>query len=362
MNLRNLALLGLCCPPIVACADDVTLGTNRSSGMAGAGLALRMHGDGSYPRNPAILAYMQRFRLTNLDLGYRTEGLSFGELQDRLSGTSNGGLNKDDLSQLAKTFGDRPTEYGLNGRIGLGTSGFNFGIDGNALATTRPNAELQNWVKGGADVNNPDPNMRLDGYGYGYYAFDLGYGRPIPTKSGQDMAIGTQVRIIKSYYSHHFVDANQIINGGSTRGPEMGSEDVVSQDGVGVDLGWYAVVDDQHRFEVAAVVNNLIQPNVSFNGVTPTGATEEVFPFKRSLSLGTGYNFDHGAVGALDYVGIGSDSAELRTGVDVPLGKNLAAAAGYGSRGGFTAAVTFYGVTLTLGSTNGFRAGTFFRF
>ncbi|MBS1724190.1 MAG: conjugal transfer protein TraF [Armatimonadetes bacterium] len=347
---------------VIARADDVTLGTNRSSGMAGAGLALRGRGDGGYPRNPAMLAYMQKFRLTNLDFGWRADGMSLSDLGDRVSGISKGGLKPEDLGQLARDFGDRPVEFGLSGRVGLGTSGLNFGVDGDALGMTRPNAELQQWAKNGADVNNPDPNMRLDGYGYGFYALDFGYGRPLTTREGTDMAAGVQVRFIKSYYAHHFVDANQIVNGGSTRGGDMGAEDVLSKNGVAVDLGWHMTVGKENPFEFAAVVNNVVEPDVRFDATTPTGASDTVFPFRRSLSLGTGWNLKGGGAAALDVVDIGTGYSELRTGVDVPIGQHFGAAAGYGSRGGFTAAVSAYGVTLTLGSTNGFRAGTFFRF
>lgn len=346
----------------MACADDLTLGANRSSGMAGAGLALRRWGGGSSPRNPAVLAWQQKFRLNNLDFGYRTKGMNLSELNDRLKGADSGGLDPDELASIAREFGDRETEFGLNGRIGLGVSGFNFGLDGSALATTLPNEQLKTWVGSGGDLNNPVPGMRLDGYGYGFYQFNFGYGGPVTVRDGEEMGVGAQVRLVKSYYSHHFADQNQIVGGGSTRAIEMGADDVLTENGVAVDIGWSMATGPGKNLELALVINNLAEPKVAFDGTSPTGGAREFMPFKRSVSLGTGYTFGRGIVAAMDAVELGSGHAEFRAGVDVPLGRAFGLAAGYGSRGGWTGAVSLFGVTLTIGPTNGFRAGTFFRF
>lgn len=344
-------------------AQDFTIGYSKVSGMAGAGLALRHEGTGAYPRNPAGLAYMQKFRLTNLDFGYVLDGIKFSEVGDFLDSFDKGGLNPDDLSTIAKSFGDEETNFGLNARLGAGSSGVNVGIEGNALVRTTPNAALQQWVKSGANPANPVPGMRLDGHGYGYSSINVGYGRPVTTKDGTNMAVGAQARILRTYYTHHFATQNQIINGGSTRASEMGNDDVLSKTGVGIDLGWYMETLGDHKVELAAVFANLIKPNVGFDGTEPgTLAQTTIDPFERSLNLGVGYTAEQGTVFAADVINIGTRNSDVRFGADHPFSEKFGLRAGYSGRGGFTAGFTAFGVSLTWGTTNQFQAGTFFRF
>lgn len=346
-----------------ALAQDLTLGYSKVSGMAGAGLALRHEGTGAYPRNPAGLAYMQSFRLTNLDLGYVLDGIRLSEVGDFLSTFDRGGLDPDKLGQFAKSFGDDQTNFGLNARMGAGANGVNVGFEGTALVRSSPNAALRQWVDSGADVNNPEPGMRLDGHGYGYTSINVGYGRPVPTKDGSNMAVGVQGRIVRSYYSHHFADQNQILNGGSTRASEMGADDVLSKNGFGLDLGWYMETTGDRKLELAAVLTNVIKPNVAFTGTEPDSLLPtEVDPFERSINLGAGYTFERGQIAAADIVGIGTRNADIRMGFDYPFSKQFGVRAGYSGRGKFTAGFTAFGVSLSFGTTNQFQAGTFFRF
>lgn len=344
-------------------AQDVTLGYSKVSGMAGAGLALRHEGTGAYPRNPAGLAYMQKFRLTNLDFGYVLDGIKFSEINDFLDTFDKGGLDPNDLGKLAREFGDDKTNFGLSARLGAGTSGVNVGIEGNALVRTTPNAQLQQWVAAGSNVNNPVPGMRLDGHGYGYSSVNVGYGRPVTTKDGTEMAVGAQLRFVRSYYTHHFVTANQIVNGGSSRATEMGADDVISKSGFGMDLGWYMQSGHDKRIEVAAVLANVIKPNVGFDGTEPDSLTPTTIdPFDRSINLGVGFTAEHGQIFAADVINIGTRNSDVRFGFDVPLSQQFGARAGYSGRGGFTAGITAFNISLTFGTTNQFQAGTFFRF
>ncbi|MBS1713023.1 MAG: hypothetical protein JST30_01665 [Armatimonadetes bacterium] len=362
--MRPLLLAGFAALAAAACAGpDFTLGYSKTSGMAGAGLALRYEGTGAYPTNPAGLAYMQKFRLTNLDVGYVLDGVNFREANDLIKNSSKGGISPDDLSQIAKDFGGHDASFGLNARIGAGSSGINVGFEGKALARTTPNAQLKQWADAGADVNNPVPGMRLDGHGYGYTSFNVGYGRPVTTKDGTAMAVGAQMRFLRSYYTHHFVDQNQILNGGSTAASEMGGDDVLSKTGVGVDLGWHMESKGDKRVEYAVVLTNLIKPNVGFEGTEPGSLTPTTIdPFERSINFGIGFTGEKGQVAALDVINVGTHYADVRMGVDVPLSQQFGARAGYSGRGGFTAGVTLFNVSLTFGTTNTFQAGTFFRF
>jgi len=361
--MRNLTAIGILALGTCAFAQDFTIGYSKVSGMAGAGLALRHEGTGGYPVNPAGLAYMQQFRLTNLDLGYVLDGISFGDLNDFLGTASHGGLNPKDLSELARNFGSHNVSYGLNGRLGLGANGVNVGVTGDALVRTTPNPQLQQWVNAGSDPNNPVAGMRLDGHGFGYHSVHFGYGRPIPTKDGSEMAVGAQVSFVRSYYTHHFVTQNQIINGGSTRAVEMGNDDVMSKNGVGLDLGWYMQVGQDKRFEFAAVMANALKPDIGFDGTESNSLTPtRIDPFERSLNLGVGFTAERGQIIAADVINIGNRNTDVRLGFDYPFSKQFGARAGYSGRGGFTAGVTLIGVSITFGSTNQFQAGTFFRF
>ncbi len=343
--------------------QDLTLGYSKSSGMAGAGLALRYEGTGSYPRNPAVLAYMQKFRLTNLDFGYVLDGINFSDVGRYLDGFDKGGLDPTKLQNLAKQFGGNTPNFGLNARLGAGSSGINVGIEGNALVRTTPNSQLQQWVQAGSNPGSPVPGMRLDGHGFGYSSVNVGYGRPIPTKDGSDMAVGAQVRFIRSYYSHHFVTQDQIINGGSTRASEMGASDVLSKNGMAVDFGWHLALPTSHRVELAAVLNNVIKPNVGFEGTEPNSINQTTIdPFERSINFGVGFTGDRGQVFAADLLGLGSHNTDFRFGIDLPLSQNSGVRAGYSTLGKFTAGVTLSGISLTFGTTNQFQAGTFFRF
>lgn len=344
-------------------AQDFTIGYSKVSGMAGAGLALRHEGTGAYPRNPAGLAFMQKFRLTNLDFGYVLDGIKLKEVGDFLKSFDKGGVDPSDLAELARKFGDDETNFGLNARLGAGSSGVNVGLEGNALVRTTPNQQLQQWVKAGSDPNNVVPGMRLDGHGYGYSSINLGYGRPITTKDGTNMAAGIQARIVKSYYAHHFVDQGQIVNGGSTRATEMGSSDVLNKTGLGIDLGWYMETLGPKKVELAAVLVNIIKPNVGFEGTAPDSLSNTTIdPFERSINLGIGYTLEKGQVLAADVINIGTRNSDVRMGIDVPIGSRYGVRAGYSGRGHFTAGFTVLGVSVTFGTTNQFQAGTFFRF
>lgn len=356
-------VIGLATVSTTVMAQDVTLGYSKVSGMAGAGLALRHEGTGAYPRNPAGLAYMQDFRLTNLDFGYVLDGIKFSKIGDFLHSFDKGGLDPSDLSQLARDFGGNRTNFGLNARIAAGSSGVNLGVEGNALVRTSPNAQLQQWVNSGADVNNPVPGMRLDGHGYGYSSINVGYGRPVRTKTGTEMAVGAQMRFVRSYYTHSYVSQNQIVNGGSTRATEMGNADVLSKSGFGMDVGWYMQSGEDKRVEYAAVLTNVIKPNVSFAGTEPDSLTPTTIdPFDRSINFGVGFTAEHGQVFAADLINVGTRNSDLRAGFDIPLSQQFGVRAGYSGRGGFTAGVTAFNISLTFGTTNQFQAGTFFRF
>lgn len=361
--MRQITALAIGTMTSVVLAQDFTIGYSKVSGMAGSGLALRHEGTGAYPRNPAGLAYMQKYKLTNLDFGYVLDGIRFNKVGDFLKSFDKGGLDADDLGELAQNFGDRNTSFGLNARLGAGANGINVGIEAVALVRTTPNAQLKQWVDSGSDPNNIVPGMRLDGHGYGYRSFNIGYGRPVPTKDGSNMAVGIQSRVVKTYYAHHYVDQNQVVGGGSTKSIEMNGQDVLSKSGIGIDLGWYMETLGPRKVELAAVLVNVIKPNVDFDGTKPDSLElTTIDPFERSINLGAGYTFERGQIVAADFINIGTHEADFRMGFDYPINQRFGVRAGYSGKGHFTAGFTAFGVSITWGTTNQFQAGTFFRF
>ncbi len=352
---------------VQAVADDVQVGATKSAGMASAGLALRSNKGGGDPRNPAMYAFSQRFRVTDLNFGTHARGLSLRRGGELLGKLSDGGLDTDKLVEIAREFGDDRVSFGSRVSLGLASSGFNLGLEGLGMVDSVPNAALRQWVRNGADLNAPDPAMRLDGYGYAHGFVSVGYGRTLPARDGSEMAVGVDVKFVEAYYSHHRVDAAQIVSGTATNtgAPEMLGEDVLKRRGVAADFGWYMATGPEKRLEVAAVIRNLARPDTGFTGTLPGSDAPnrtDIEPFERSLAVGFGYTHKAGAQGAFDVVGIGGRRAEVRLGVDVPFGRLFSARAGYGSRGGLTAGLSVAGITLSVGTANAFQAGTFFRF
>lgn len=348
-----------------AMATDFAIGGNRQAGMAGAGLALRGSLAGSRPNNPAMLAYQQRFRIADSNLSFRLNGAGLSDWREFFDRADQAVFDSDNLVDIARRFGDGQVDGGLELALGFTASGWFFGGFGQGAVTTRPNAQLQQWVNAGSNLAAPVAGMQLDGYGYGQTEFRLGYGRVVSADGG-DLSVGVMGRFVRGYYTHHRIDANGIVSGnaGATLAPEMGGQDVLEDDGFGLDFGLAWFGGKEQGFSAAFVVKNLVTPNVRFGGTLPNSVPglTTVDPNQRSVSLGFAYQTKENFAFAADMVGLGTNNQEGRIGADWMLSRSLGVRTGYSSRDGFVAGANFGSLFLTYGGANSLRLGTFFRF
>ena len=217
---------------------QIVIGSGRASGMGRAGLAVPYDWNASGRLNPAIYGLLpSQFRFSVPGIAYRFQGLSFDDLRTYSGNINNGGLDPNQLSNLARDLGDENVEFGLGLSGSFFMSGFALDFSGEGLAATRPNASLQAWSGSGAN-GAPPADAQLDAYGVAGHETGFAYGRRIRLDGVPDASLGVRVKFVKSYYTHQFVDATAIANNsGSSLGSEMGGQQVLSRDSAGVDLG-----------------------------------------------------------------------------------------------------------------------------
>jgi hypothetical protein len=333
-----------------ASADlDFGLGASRAAGLGGAGLAIKSTRGGPAWRNPAMYGVKNRL-LQWPELQYRTKGISFSDIDAIYGSAGSVVYDSENLGRLARAFGDEETVF--QGRLGLGiqfgTVGFDF--QGEAAGMTLPNESLQQWVRDGADLGNIPEDASIDGFGLstaevGFsvaHAQDWGFGR---------LAYGARAKAVQATYGHHFADASTIASGGSQPGPELGGLSSLSDNGFGVDAGIFFEPDDINGLSMAVVMENLIEPAISFRGSLPQGLFGErtIDPFARSLSAGVA--FQRGrltlAGDVWDIFGTAGEQ-EVRAGGELWVERNLALQVGYRTRAGFAAGVSFHGFHISM--------------
>lgn len=345
----SLIAIALSILPAFATAD-LTFGSGRASGMGNAGLAVPYDWLYSGRLNPAIYGLApESFRLQIPGLSYRLQGLNFDEFRDFAGSINDAGIDENKVSELARTIGDENSEFGAGVGLGIFTQGLMLDFGGEAVAMTRPNATLRNWVQTGSQGNVP-ANSRLDAYGVGGYEIGAGYGRRLNTPGNYDIAIGARAKFVKSYYTHRFVDSAAIQNNaGSALAPEMNGKDSLDENGFGLDVGVVASTSKTEGLFFGATVENLIEPKVTFDGTLPGGSpgTSTVRPYRRSFNVGTGYLTPNKFLLAADFYDVfnGAGTQEFRAGAEFKSTSWFAVRGGYASRSGFT-------VGLGLGSIN----------
>jgi len=343
---------------------DLSFGGSRAAGMGGAGLALGSDISRSGARNPAWHAFRPKNQFFWPDLRFDLNGVSYGSFDDFFSGSSNGSLDTASLGRLARTFGDRRVEAGLNFSLGgqFGAFGIDFATEG--FVTTVPNQSLRNWVNAGSNLAAVPVDARLDGYGIGLAELGFVGGHLIPSEK-DEIAVGGRLKLVRSYFTHYLADAAAIVSGGSTAAPEMGGDKFKEKNGIGLDAGLQWNSKSTPGLMGAMVVNNLLEPNVKFDTFAPGigGAGQQVKPFTRSLDLGLG--FDKGPwVAAVDVVDLGNNAGrqELRYGAEVHAGRWVAVRAGYGSRTGWTIGAGLAGFNIAYSGRYPLEASYAFRF
>lgn len=342
-----------------AAAQDVS--TTRFLGMAGSGLALPIGVGSRGSLNPALYGFAgKKVSFDWPGVGYHTKGVSTSELLKDIRSLNSKGLRSSTLVRIARDFGTGTAELGAEADVGLGFDGVHFDVEGQALATTVPNAAL---IRDATEGIFNDLNDNLDGYGYGYWSADFGYGHALSlgrSAGGDTLMLGARIRLIHTYYAHRFVSGNQILQSQSTTpgfGAEMNGHEMLAKDGVGLDLGLDYCTGRQKNVYLGAVARNLLPPKVGFDG---TFADEQGFgipgeinfnPFKTQFDLGAGYVPTSKWALAADFhdVGNNGNGEELRLGVDYTVNRWLNLQAGYGSRSSFAAGFGVGGVSVAFG-------------
>lgn len=366
-SLCALGLIGALLLPATAIGDgEYELGGRRASGMGGAGLAAKRDAVYRGFRNPAAYGLSDSFRFLTPTIGYHMSGLSLSELRDNLGSPSSGGLPLDTLGEFARTFGDERARFGAVGDAGLNFGGLHIGASGFATVMTVPNAALQTWVAGGSIPASLVGTEQIDGYGLGVQSYNVAYGKATESSDGRQSSVGARLRMVRTYYAHHFADSGIIDpsgSGASSQGSEMGGSDVISQSGMALDVGYLTDLNDTGSFTGALVINNLLEPSVGIDAALQGGGTSQVHAFKRSVSAGVAFQPSKELLYALDLVDLGNNggAAELRFGAEFMASNAFGVRAGYAGRTGITLGATVIGIQISyskelpLGLTTQFR-------
>jgi hypothetical protein len=360
------AILAAC-----ACAQDVN--TARYQGMGGAGLALPIDVGSRGSLNPSLYGFESKhLTLDWPQVGYHAQGVTIPALRRDLGSFGSGALNAGRLTRIARDLGTNNIELGAVTELGLGMDGFHVGVETEALVSLIPNAPLRREAASGTFT---DLNDNLDAYGYGYYSVDLGFGHDIPlgSKSKDDtLMVGARARLVTAYYAHRSVSGNQILQSESSTpgfGAEMDGQKTLNKSGLGMDLG-LDFSTDARKLYFGAVVRNLVEPKVGFDGTLPDeqgfGIPGEVNfnPFKRQFDVGVGYMPYKKLALAADMVDIGNNGShqEFRIGVDYAVNRWFNLQAGYGSRRSFAVGFGVGFFNIAIGPNLPLTLSSVFRF
>lgn len=374
--MKRTAIIAALMAACMARATDVQIGGGRSLGMGGVGIALPYNGQYEGRVNPAHFAYTRRalsFKWPSF--GYTLRGIGYSDLRDRLKGIDSGGLDIDTLGDYARTFSDSVKTFSANGEVGLGGSGVDVSVEGQAFVRTLPNAPLKAWnAQTGGNLQQLATNpaysdSRLDGFGYGYYSILLGYGtvlkNPEANKLPGEFAVGGRLKLVRGFYTHSFVDKNAIVdNSGGIRAPEMGGDDVLEKSGVGLDIGALFSTGPGKKLRAGLMLENAIRPNATFHGTDPTGALRDYNPFKQMVHSGFGAELGDRALVGLDFYDMGNRAGlqETRLGAELRVTRGFSLRAGGGTRNGLSAGIDLGGFNIAFAGRLPVRIESAFRF
>lgn len=341
--------------------------------MGGAGLALPIDIAQNHRLNPAMLAFGRKgFQLQYPTLGYRLEGIGFGDIK-KLTDTSGSGLDDDQLIDVARTLADERIDVGFDGAIGVMLSGLSLSANGEAAVAAIPNSVLSSFVQSGRTDYQTAPelaNARLDAYGYGFYSMNAGYGNAVQIPMGR-LAIGGTLKRVRSFYTHKVADEASIRNNTAVRnGAEFGSslDDVAEKTSTGFDLGLIFSPEQASNTYFGLTVQNLIRPKVDFRRTLPgsddLSTNARVDPFKTVTSVGFGMIMGKHILVAADLVDVGNRAglSEFRTGVELGVGGGLALRAGYNSRTAITLGASLFGFNFSFAGRQPLMVGSNIRF
>lgn len=365
---RNLLPLLLIGTASVASAD-LTFGGIRAAGMGGAGLALPVDIGNNYRMNPAFLAFGNKSPAFQWpSLGYKLDGVNFGDLRDLVGDLSKGGLDNDAVIRIAQQFGDSDKLIGFNGNLGFKFGGFAIGGKGNIGVNSVPNADLQTWSQSGGSLATLPPTARLDTYGFGSQELEASYGNSVRTKAGK-LTVGVNLRKVKSYYAHKFADANtiQTSNSGGVMNGSGLVGDFATKEGTGADVGVLYNPPGADNLFFGMVIENFVEPNIAFNFEAPGGGNPisalGFDPFIRTNNFGVGYVQDKVLLAA-DWIDVGNRAGrqETRYGAEFKISGSTFFRAGYNSRTAFTYGISLGGFNIQLGGKIPITLATAIRF
>ena len=348
---RPLLLIALVAVAVGAQAEDVRCGGARAFGLAGTGIALPLDVYETHTINPALLGLAsKRFHFGTPYVGYHTQRISLGQVNDLIGQTSGSSVSDDEILKLARKYGRDTKELGVNAGVGLSVDGFALSGRAETLVRSIPNATLSAFLKSGDnDYLNTPIESRLDAYDLGYYEGDAAYGYAVRLKKGDTVSVGANVRAVTAYYAHKIADGQAIANNGDVRnGTEISSnDDFIRRSGVGVDLGGLASLHSLPDAYFGFNVRNLVEPNVTFVRSRPDTdfpLTRDLRPFRRQVGVGASYVKKKYLV-ALDVVDLGNHAGVggFRGGAEYSVNKLFAVRAGYDTRKRFTAGVSVLG-------------------
>lgn len=341
-------------------ASDTRLGGARNFGLAGAGIALPLDVYENHVLNPALLGLAgRRFRLGVPYIGYHTDRISLGQVNDLIGDVNSGGVEDDQVVKLARKYGENTKEFGLS--AGLGLSGGEFAFSGRAEALVRsvPNPQLRAFLATGNDNYEDVPiDARLDAYGLGYYETDTSYGHALALRGGNRLSLGATLRTISAFYAHKIADADAIGGDGGVRnGSEVADgDDVIQRSSFGVDFGGVAAFQKLPGATFGFNVRNLVEPNITFVRTMPNTdfpLRQDLRPFRREIGVGAAYVKPH-YLFALDAVDLGNHAgaAGVRFGAEYSFSKYLAVRSGYDTRSSFVVGLCVGGINAAI-SANG---------
>ena len=351
-----LALLSAVGVAAHAQGNDVRFGGGRTYGLAGAGIALPLDVYETSGLNPALLGFAgTKFRLGVPYLGYHTNRISLGGVNDLISDLNHGSVSDDAAVKLARKYGSDGKELGINAGIGLSDRNFALRFRAEADIRSVPNQSLRGFLATGDDNYLDTPiDARLDAYGLGYYEAGASYGHELPLEGDTHVSLGASVRAVTAYYAHKVADAGAISTGDGVRnGTEIsGDDDFIQRSGVGIDFGAVAKLKSVPDAYFGLSARNLVEPDITFVRTMPDTdfpLRRDLRPFKRTIGVGAAlvkrrYLF------ALDAVDLGNHAgaAGVRAGVEYSINKYFAVRGGYDSHSKFVGGVCIGGINAAI--------------
>ncbi|MEI7832649.1 MAG: conjugal transfer protein TraF, partial [bacterium] len=192
-----------------------------------------------------------------------------------------------------------------------------------------PNAAYQTWANSGGLLFPFLSGAQADVYAVGVASTPVSVGMHLPGYGGE-LSVGVRVKPTRAYYSHYIIDGTAVTNNEPTLAPEMGGNQYLVQDSLAADLGVLCSPPGMGSIRVAAVVNNIIQPQaIDFKSPSATGMLkQDVAP--TTVSVGVALEDDHLTLAA-DLLDVTKQlgGSQLRLGAELRPMHSLALRAGY---------------------------------